>query len=598
MISDIQQQFQDDYNNVGIKTNTSIPLDQSPTLNNAGVKSVIGTSDNQTTEEPISSSGTIRNSSSVGYLTGTGWWLGIDRDGLAKMFIGSATGNRITWDGATLNIVGNISASSIDIPDTTTANSFHTDVNGNSWWGATTFATAPAKISNAGVATFSGLNIINTFTAGENITAGKLLCFKNTLAAWGNDATASRSTTALISDMAYTDSHNANTNFPGTNLSFQGQDASNFSLTTYLKLNLSANPPGLPLWYQVDTVYLRLYVVIASGSGFTTPTLSLSRVTSAWTEGTITYNSSPTNDGVVWSSAALVTTPFDSETLSANVDGTSTGYLDFDITALYRLWSLGTYTNYGVVVNGTAAGPYSLQFGGRSRTAAEPFNQAPYLATYITQDSPGTGNPGLVASDGKVYLASALDYQKVQRLAGIAGASVSAGQSISVYGLTDGSLVPNSIVSTGNAQDYFLTDSGGTINTLSNNILEDNRWNVHVGVGSPNGLIIRNDQRPLFIKSNSLPKQLPPPNSTMVKMIWNAEDVNGRIFAGSNEAKKGFQLSASSGSGSGAGASLVQATGTLTWNTGSSGVIDASVICNLGGADNSSSKSFTLYFYK
>jgi len=38
----------------------------------------------------------------------------------------------------------------IDIPDTTTANSFHVDTTGNAWWGATTLASAVAYIKNDG----------------------------------------------------------------------------------------------------------------------------------------------------------------------------------------------------------------------------------------------------------------------------------------------------------------------------------------------------------------------------------------------------------------------------------------------------------------
>ena len=54
---------------------------------------------------------------------------------------------------------GALQANSIDIPDTSTTASFHTDNLGNSWWGATTFAAAPAKIDNTGAATFNSATI-------------------------------------------------------------------------------------------------------------------------------------------------------------------------------------------------------------------------------------------------------------------------------------------------------------------------------------------------------------------------------------------------------------------------------------------------------
>lgn len=56
-------------------------------------------------------------------------------------------------------IRGQLIAGSIDIPNTTSANSFHVDNMGNTWWGATTFGAAPASVSNAGAATFTSITI-------------------------------------------------------------------------------------------------------------------------------------------------------------------------------------------------------------------------------------------------------------------------------------------------------------------------------------------------------------------------------------------------------------------------------------------------------
>src|ERR1035437_10223725 len=105
-----QQNFQDDYNNLGIKTNSAIPFDQSPAGNNAGIKSVVGSSDSQTTQTPVSASGRLQSSQNIGYNVGTGWWIGIDNDGVPKFFLGKDTGNKILWDGVTLTITGNITA--------------------------------------------------------------------------------------------------------------------------------------------------------------------------------------------------------------------------------------------------------------------------------------------------------------------------------------------------------------------------------------------------------------------------------------------------------------------------------------------------------
>ncbi len=150
-----------EYNALGIKTNLAIPLTQVGSANNAGMKDVVGGSGAQTTQNPISPTGDVRSSASVGYNDGKGWWIGFDQ-GIPKFFLGNSAGNKVTWDGTTLSISGAVSASSLDIPDTTTANSFHVDNQGNTWWGAnlaTGYAGAPAKVLNTGAASFSNVTI-------------------------------------------------------------------------------------------------------------------------------------------------------------------------------------------------------------------------------------------------------------------------------------------------------------------------------------------------------------------------------------------------------------------------------------------------------
>lgn len=89
---------------------------------------------------------------------------------------------------------GSISASSIDIPDAVTTNSFHVDSQGNAWWGATTFGAALASVSKAGEAIFAGATmtdpiITDTLVAAEAITAGNLIVVLNDgRAAKGNSA--------------------------------------------------------------------------------------------------------------------------------------------------------------------------------------------------------------------------------------------------------------------------------------------------------------------------------------------------------------------------------------------------------------------------
>src|SRR3990167_1276299 len=82
-------------------------------------------------------------------------------------FVTGSTGWQLTATSGELNFA--VSVDSLDIPDTTTANSFHVDSNGNMWSGATTFAAGIAKISNAGALTASNITITGgSITIGSN----------------------------------------------------------------------------------------------------------------------------------------------------------------------------------------------------------------------------------------------------------------------------------------------------------------------------------------------------------------------------------------------------------------------------------------------
>lgn len=95
--------------------------------------------------------------------TQAGYILGVD-SGIAKFLIGNST-KYINWDGNNLSVVGGVSISSLDIPDTVTAHSFHVDSSGNTWWGNQVYASAPAKLSNDGQATFTDIIATGTINA-------------------------------------------------------------------------------------------------------------------------------------------------------------------------------------------------------------------------------------------------------------------------------------------------------------------------------------------------------------------------------------------------------------------------------------------------
>lgn len=75
-------------------------------------------------------------------------------------FVSSTSGWQLTPTSAEFNV--GVAVTSINIPNSTTANSFHTDASGNSWWGtnvATGYTTAPAYILSTGAARFTSIEI-------------------------------------------------------------------------------------------------------------------------------------------------------------------------------------------------------------------------------------------------------------------------------------------------------------------------------------------------------------------------------------------------------------------------------------------------------
>lgn len=127
--------------------------------------------------------------------TATGYIIGVDpMDGFAKFYIGN-TLSYLNWDGTTLTVTGGIVVNHIDIPDTISANSFHVDSMGNTWWGATTLGASTASVTNSGNASFSNVTILGglialgttvqtpvltqSFTANGAITSGRAIILGN-----------------------------------------------------------------------------------------------------------------------------------------------------------------------------------------------------------------------------------------------------------------------------------------------------------------------------------------------------------------------------------------------------------------------------------
>ncbi len=118
-----------------------------------------------------------------------------------------------------------------------------------------------------------------------------------------------------------------------------GNDSGGFAWNSYLKFDLSLLPA------VASSASLWLYKGSQTASGAALVPVGLYRVTSAWTEGTVTWNTNPSLDATVWDTVNI-----------GNVPGGGYGpWHSWNITALYNGWKAGTYTNHGLCLSSTTA---------------------------------------------------------------------------------------------------------------------------------------------------------------------------------------------------------------------------------------------------
>lgn len=141
--------------------------------------------------------------------------------------------------GATGTFSGSVSVGSLNIPDSTTVNSFHTDSSGNSWWGtnvATGYATAPAKVLNTGAATFTNVTITGGSVAVSTLNGTLSLSNLNAAAqGWSQTSVFSITDADTIAWAAGTF-----TTAAGTAYSIGAGNTGNMTLKTYIYLDTSS----------------------------------------------------------------------------------------------------------------------------------------------------------------------------------------------------------------------------------------------------------------------------------------------------------------------------------------------------------------------
>ncbi len=157
----------------------------------------------------------------------------------------------------------------------------------------------------------TGFRYIEVFTAGEDITAGNVICFQN----------------------AYTD-------FETTHDAMVDNNNPTVNYGSLLYMNVDGHRRGLLLFAptgitsrQVLRAELRMYVRSKTG----TPTMTIYRNGTSFDESTVTWNTKPVTVSTIY-----------------GVDTTQqvlgTGWQTFDVTNLVKLWLGGDYGNTGIQI--------------------------------------------------------------------------------------------------------------------------------------------------------------------------------------------------------------------------------------------------------
>ena len=148
---------------------------------------------------------------------------------------------------------GGIVGGSLDIPDTTSTNSWHVDSQGNMWSGATTFGAAPFSVSNTGALVASSATITGaiTTTAGSSLN-GTYLNPNTVASASLNIAARGWTQTSVFSassatQVAWTSGTFTTSN--GTSYSISSGNTGTMSARTYIYLNINVSTTA----YQVTT---------------------------------------------------------------------------------------------------------------------------------------------------------------------------------------------------------------------------------------------------------------------------------------------------------------------------------------------------------
>jgi hypothetical protein len=286
-------------------------------------------------------------------------------------------------------------------------------------------------VTPAGLMTAVGGRYVESYTTGENITDGDIVCVKpKTL------------DPIYASDDSYVSQAAADTNYGTETTMLAGyiSGVPNKIVSSFVKFDLTTVPAAE--YILKAELVLTIYQTIG-----TVTEVTIQRVSSAdWAEGTITYNNQPnkTDD---------IRTYYGGEVLKTPGGGNTT--ISFDITQLLRNQKDAAVTNYGywITSNGSSGGQNYIAFytGEHATTAYHP-----YLRIVTTQES-----------DGLIYKADADDYSLCRSILGVAQETKTTGNACKIQ--THGTITNITWGSSAAGAIAYLGSTAGAYVTSTNN---------------------------------------------------------------------------------------------------------------------------------
>ncbi len=185
----------------------------------------------------------------------------------------------------------------------------------------------------------------------------------------------------------YIDENNPTNNY-GTNNEMRCRNNTGQIMRPLIQFNLS----GIPTGAIIDNATLRMYIT----GNKTSQTVNIHHLTHNWTETGATWN---TYDGVNnWGAGGG---DYNGTIHGSFVPDPKDAYKETNITDLVQDWINGTWTNYGIILNGITSD--EAKFGSRENTGKEP----ELVIYYHIPSTPATtvtlgANPLLICSTGQI----------------------------------------------------------------------------------------------------------------------------------------------------------------------------------------------------